>query len=159
MNDRNNLFFIELVSFIITPKNRNNFVMTLHPMPVPLYCINEAAIKYNVPAKLLIAILQVENGKVGQAIKNTNGSYDLGPAQINSSWLPTLKAHGITSTEVQFDPCINIKVSAWIVAKAITRKNNLLVGIGKYHSHNSLHNQSYVQKIQIYFTNLNLLLA
>jgi soluble lytic murein transglycosylase-like protein len=130
----------------------------LPDIPVPLHCINKAAIEYNIPAKLLIALLQAERGKVGQLIKNKNGSYDIGPAQINSSWLPVLKMHGITQAEVQFDPCINIKVGAWIAAKAIASENNLLSGIGDYNSHTRQYNQSYCQKIRFYFTKLYMLL-
>lgn len=130
----------------------------LYEIPVPLHCINEAAIEYNIPAKLLITLLQVERGKRGQLIRNKNGSYDIGPAQINSSWLPELKAHGITQAQVQFDPCINIKVGAWIAAKAIASEKDLLAGIGDYHSHTKLYNQSYSQKIRIHFTKLHVLL-
>lgn len=125
-----------------------------YDIPVPLHCINEVAIEYNIPTKLLITLLQVEGGKVGQLTRNKNGSYDIGPAQINSSWLPKLKAHGITQEQVQFDPCINIKVAAWIAAKAIASEDNLLTGIGDYHSHTKLYNQSYSQKIRVHFTEL-----
>ncbi len=132
--------------------------MPLYPMPVPLHCINEAAIAYHLPAQLIIAIVQVERGKVGHIVKNKNGSFDIGPAQINSAWLPLLKAHGITQTELQFDPCINIKVGAWIAAKAIANEKNLLAGIGDYHSHTRQYNQSYSQKIRIHLTKVHLLL-
>jgi len=130
----------------------------LDTIQIPLHCINEAAIEYHIPAKLLIAIVQVEHGKTAQIVKNKNGSYDLGPAQINSSWLPTLKAHGITQRDVQFDPCINIKVSAWIAAKAIASENNLAAGIGNYHSHTRLYNRSYAQKIRVHLTKIQVLL-
>jgi hypothetical protein len=133
-------------------------VILLDTLQVPLHCINEAAIEYHIPAKLLITLLQVEGGKVGKIVKNPNGSFDMGPAQINSSWLPTLKAHGVTQAQLQFDPCINIKVGAWIAAKAIASENNLLAGIGDYHSHTKKYNQSYVQKIKIHFTKLDVLL-
>lgn len=133
-------------------------MVTLYNMAIPMHCINEAAIEYHVSAKLLITLLQVERGKIGQLTRNKNGSYDIGPAQINSSWLPELNAHGITQAQVQFDPCINIKVAAWITAKAIASENNLLTGIGDYHSHTKLYNQSYSQKIRIHFTELHVLL-
>jgi hypothetical protein len=132
-------------------------MMPLDAMPVPLHCINEAAIAYHLPAQLMIAILQVERGKVGQIVKNKKGSYDIGPAQINSAWLPTLKAYGITQTQLQFDPCINIKVGAWIAAKAIANENNLLAGIGDYHSHTSQYNHAYSQKIRMHLTRLHIL--
>jgi len=133
-------------------------VIILHPVDIPLSCINEAAIEYHISAKLMIAILQVERGKVGQIVKNKNGSFDIGPAQINSSWLPQLKSRGITQEQIQFDPCVNVKVAAWIAAKAIASENNLLVGVGDYHSHTKQYNQSYFQQVRIHFTKLKRLL-
>ncbi len=132
-------------------------MIPLYAIQVPLHCINEAATAYHLPAKLIIAIIQVERGKVGYIVQNKNGSYDIGPAQINSAWLPTLKAYGITQTELQFDPCINIKVGAWIAAKAIAKENNLLTGIGDYHSHTRQYNHAYSQKIRMHLTKLHIL--
>jgi hypothetical protein len=63
---------------------------------VPLNCINAAAIQYHIPAKLIISILNVERGETGLAQRNKNGSYDLGPMQINTSWWPKLYDYGIT---------------------------------------------------------------
>ncbi|MCD6040269.1 MAG: trbN, partial [Gammaproteobacteria bacterium] len=101
--------------------------------------------------------IQVEHGKVGHIVKNKNGSFDIGPAQINSAWLPILKTHGITQTQLQFDPCINIKVGAWIAAKAIANEKNLLSGIGDYHSHTPHYNHAYSQKIRMHLTRLHIL--
>lgn len=56
---------------------------------IPIECINRAAITYVVPAKVILSVLATENGKVGTARPNKNGSYDLGPMQINSGWLNT----------------------------------------------------------------------
>jgi hypothetical protein len=75
---------------------------------VPMHCINEAAIEYHVPAKLIISLLNVERGKNGKVEKNKNGTYDIGPMQINSSWLPDLEKHGIKSRRVDFG-----KVYCW----------------------------------------------
>jgi hypothetical protein len=133
-------------------------VIPIYHSDVPLHCINEAAIESHIPAKLIISILQTEQGKVGQIVKNKNGSYDIGPAQINSSWLPELKAYGISQTALQFDPCINVKVGAWIAAKAISSENDLLTGIGDYNSHTKKYNQSYSQQIRVHFTKLHILL-
>jgi soluble lytic murein transglycosylase-like protein len=125
---------------------------------VPLHCINTAAIEYHIPARLLISILQIERGKIGQIIKNANGTYDIGPAQINSTWLPKLKEYSITQDQIQFDPCINIKIASWILAKYIASENNLLVGIGNFNSHTQQYNQRYYQKIRLNYTKLHLLL-
>ncbi len=121
---------------------------------VPLHCINAAAYEYHVPAKLIIAILNVEHGKVGLAKRNKNGSYDLGPMQINSSWWPKLYQYGITPHQALCDPCTNIRVGAWILAKSITQEKELLMGIGTYHSHRMSLNQPYIQTVRIIYTAL-----
>lgn len=121
---------------------------------VPLNCINQAAVEYHVPAPLIISILKTENGRVGQANLNTNGSFDLGPMQINSRWLPVLKNYGYFAPDVQFDPCINVKVGTWILANALTSEKNLWQGIGDYHSHTATFNRSYQIKVQGIYSHL-----
>ena len=125
---------------------------------VPLHCINHAAIEFHVPAKLIISILNIERGKVGQAVKNSNGTYDLGPMQINTSWLPELRRYSISRETVQYDPCVNVKVGAWILAKSIAEEKSLLKGVGDYHSHTFKHNYPYYQKVRVNFTNVNYIL-
>jgi hypothetical protein len=54
-------------------------------------CLMLAAQTYQVPPAVLVGIHQVEGGTAGQAVgPNDNGSYDLGPMQINTIWIPLL---------------------------------------------------------------------
>ena len=54
-------------------------------------CLLMAANTYQVPPAVMIGIMQVEGGHVGQAVgPNSNGTYDLGPMQVNSRWMPEL---------------------------------------------------------------------
>jgi hypothetical protein len=51
---------------------------------------------------------------------NDNGSYDLGPMQINTIWLPELaQSWGVSESTaykwVRDDPCTNMGVAAWIL--------------------------------------------
>jgi soluble lytic murein transglycosylase-like protein len=126
-------------------------------MDVPLHCINEAAIQYHLPSKLIISILEVEQGKVGQTVKNSNGTYDIGPMQINSSWLPELKEHGITQHDIQYDGCKNIQVGAWILSKKIARRNDFLVGVGDYNSHTPQYNKKYSFQVRVKFSQISYL--
>lgn len=121
---------------------------------VDLICINSAAYEYHVPAKLIIAVLNVEDGKVGQAVKNTNGTYDLGPMQINSSWKNTLSQRNISLQQVRNDACTNIKVGTWILSKNIADGNDLFDGIGDYHSHTTKLNKQYSYQIRLRYTEL-----
>ena len=43
---------------------------------VPIECINQAAVTYYVPAKVILSVMAVEGGRVGMAKRNTNGTYD-----------------------------------------------------------------------------------
>lgn len=133
-------------------------MLPLFVSDVPLHCINEAAIEYHVPAKLIISILNIEQGRSGQTVKNKNKSYDIGPMQINSLWLPQLTQYGITQTMLENDPCINVKVGTWILSKAIASEKDLLAGVGNYHSHTPLKNAAYSQKTRTKLTKLNFIL-
>lgn len=120
-----------------------------------LACINQAAETYHVPAKLIIAVLNTERGKVGMAKKNPNGSHDFGEMQINSSWWPTLNRYGISQHDVQYNPCINIQVGTWILSKNIADGDDLLKSIGDYNSHTVSFNQRYSQLVRIHYTAIN----
>lgn len=79
-------------------------------------CILMAAQNYSVPPSVLLGIYQVEGGAVGQAVgPNDNGSYDLGPMQINTIWLPELARHWGVSEATAKNGCGMTLVSmpAW----------------------------------------------
>jgi hypothetical protein len=118
---------------------------------VPVECINIAAIQYQVPAKVIIAVLKTEGGKVGQANLNKNGTIDYGPMQINSIWLPIIAPYGYTAHELQNDPCINVAVGTWILAQSIAENKEVWTGIGNYHSHTYALNVEYQQKVNIIY--------
>jgi soluble lytic murein transglycosylase-like protein len=126
---------------------------------VDLVCINDAAYEYQVPAKLIIAVLNVERGKVGMAIRNANGTYDLGPMQINSSWKKTLSKSGFSLQQVRDDACTNIKVGTWILSKNIANNQNLFRGIGDYNSKTWEFNTRYTKEIRIRYTELSQFLS
>ena len=114
---------------------------------VPIQCINRAAVEYHVPAILIISVLKTENGHAGSANKNKNGTYDLGCMQINSAWLPELARYGFTEQDVQYDPCKNVEVGAWILSTSIASEMTLQRGVGDYHSHTEYYNVSYSEKV------------
>jgi hypothetical protein len=118
-------------------------------------CVQLAADKYGLDAALIHAILEVEGGSVGQAVRNTNGSADLGPMQINTIWLPLLSEYGITRQQLQHDRCINILVGSWILARQLKVAESMegpvhrriWWGIGSYHSRTPKHNVKYSLKV------------
>lgn len=102
---------------------------------VPVACINQAAIAYHVSASLILSIMKKENGRNGQAIRNKNGTYDLGVFQVNSIWLPTLARYGYTKKDIQFDPCKNVMAGTWILAKGLAQGKSVWSGTANYYSH------------------------
>jgi hypothetical protein len=114
---------------------------------VPIECINRAAIAYHVPAPLIISVLKTENGRVGMANKNINGSYDFGPMQINSLWLPKIAPYGFTAHDLQYDACKNVEVGAWILSQNLNESGSWWQNVGDYHSHTLALNQAYSQKV------------
>ena len=98
-----------------------------------------AAQTYSVTPAVLVGIYQVEGGKPGQAVGNTNGPYDLGPMQINTIWVPELaEKWGVSNNTalqwVKNDPCTNMGVAAWILRGHMDRTGNLSTAIAHYHS-------------------------
>lgn len=121
---------------------------------VPLHCINQAAVSDHIPAAVIISVLRTENGRAGEANCNENGSYDYGPMQINSDWLPMLHRYGYTRQEVQNNACINVSIGAWILAMAISGGSNLWNGVGDYHSHTPYQNFQYQYKVRATYSAL-----
>lgn len=87
----------------------------------------------------MVGIMQVEGGRVGQQVLNTNGSYDLGPMQINTIWVPRLAKYwgveeGTAKRWIRDDPCTNMGVSAWILRRHLNETGSLSKAIAYYHS-------------------------
>lgn len=122
---------------------------------VPVDCINKAAIEYRVPAALIISVLKTENGRVGQANQNANGTFDYGPMQINSIWLPKIKKAGYSATDIQYNPCINVEVGTWILSQNIASEDKLWSGVGDYHSHTYHENNKYNTNVRYIYTLLS----
>lgn len=121
---------------------------------VPVECINRAAIMYYVPATVIISVLSIEGGRVGSANRNHNGTIDYGPMQINSLWLSKLEKYGYTKTQLQYDPCVNVAVGTWILARAIADGRSPWEGIGNYHSHIYNQNMQYRYKVKNFYKTL-----
>ncbi len=103
-------------------------------------CLLLASSTYHVPPAVMIGIMQVEGGHIGQAAgPNINGTYDLGPMQVNTRWLPMLQKnwHVDQSTAMRWvrdDGCVNVHVAAWILRKKMDDQGSLWGGIAAYHS-------------------------
>lgn len=102
-------------------------------------CLMTAAQNYALPPAVLIGILHVEGGKVGQQVRNRNGSYDLGPMQINTLWVPVLAkewnvSYNTAKRWIRDDPCTNVNVAAWILRKNLDETKSMSRAIAWYNS-------------------------
>ena len=121
--------------------------------PAPSACLEMAAQNYSIPRVILDAVLSVEGGWPGLRKYNTNGSYDMGPMQVNSSWLPELGRRGISEYAVTHDYCTNILVGAWILGRELKRVNapintpEFWKAVGNYNSRTPHFNARYAVRV------------
>ncbi|WP_233272975.1 lytic transglycosylase domain-containing protein [Paraburkholderia acidisoli] len=110
-------------------------------------CIDDAAAFHHVNVGLMRAIAQVESGTRTNVINpNTDGSFDIGLMQINSSWLPRLSQEGITKQSL-FDPCTNAYVGAWILSENIRQFGPTWIAIGAYNASSPDKRLAYAHKV------------
>lgn len=88
----------------------------------PGACWVEAGRYHGVDPWLLYATAWVESGHNPAAIgrQNRNGTYDHGLMQINSSWFPVLRRHGVPENAWK-NACASTYIGAWIMAKNLRR--------------------------------------
>lgn len=111
-----------------------------------------AAQNYAIPPQVLIGILHVEGGKVGQQVRNSNGTYDLGPMQINTLWTAELaKEWGVSRSYakhvIRDDACTNVNVAAWIFRRNLNEAKSLAKAIEWYNSRTPHIGRAYRKKV------------
>ena len=116
-------------------------------------CLLMASQTYNVPPAVMLGIMRVEGGRVGQAVgPNQNGTYDLGPMQINTMHMTKLAQYWKVSQTtalrmVKDDACINVNVAAWILRQRLNESGNLTLAIAHYHSKTPRFGYVYARKV------------
>lgn len=136
-----------------------------HPSATPptYECLYQEANRQSIPPELILAVMKTEGGKLGQFQKNTNGSYDIGPMQINSTWIPKLaKKLNESTSRVEFtlayNGCWNMAVGAWILRDAINEAyqksggkvisvREIWQGVAWYNSHTPKYGTPYAWRV------------
>ena len=121
---------------------------------VPLYCINQAAEQYHIPVVIILSVLKTEDGYAGLAKENHNGSFDYGPFQINSYWLPKLSKYKITQKDLQYNSCKNAQIAVWILSKNIADSTYFNQGLGNYNSITPWYNTKYFYRVSKKYYNI-----
>lgn len=113
-------------------------------MQETVQCSIIAAVKYDVPANILLAIAEKEGGKPGQKVLNDNGSYDIGPMQFNTNYLIELKKFDITAEDVAQKGCYSYELAAWRIRGHILHDNgDIWTRAANYHSRTPYYNSVY----------------
>lgn len=109
------------------------------------YCFEQAACRYNIAPEILYAIAKVESKFDTHAVNwNKDGSYDYGIMQINSGWHKVLGADAWSKLG---DPCYNVNVGAWILARCIKRYGYNWEAVGCYNASSKNKRNEYAYKV------------
>lgn len=121
------------------------FISDLPPqLQERVICSISAAVKYEVPANIVLAVAEKEGGKPGQWVHNTNGTHDVGPMQFNTLYLRDLAKYGITADDVAAAGCYSFDLAAWRLRGHILHdKGDLWTRAANYHSRTYKYNVVY----------------
>ena len=112
-------------------------------VPLTHSCITYVAGLYALPVPALDGLRAAEGGRVGKVTTNRNGSVDIGPFQVNSTWVRYFKAAWNRSTDdettrlLRDDGCANALAAAAIFRIALDQAHgDVGVAVGLYNSPN-----------------------
>ena len=117
--------------------------------PADIGCVVEAAQRQGVPANVLLAISSKESGKNGQSVSNSNGTFDLGHFQINTTHWGAKGVFasypGITKSDVAWRGCYNAELAAWLLRQKLDEQNgqDFWTRAANYHSRTRKFNDIY----------------
>jgi hypothetical protein len=116
-----------------------------------IVCSIQEAQRYGVPPAVMLAVAQIEGGRPGLAVRNTNGTYDLGPMQLNTAWLATLRPYGVDPRWALASGCYPYQLAAWrIRGHLLGDRGDYWTRVANYHSRTPSQNRPYrVQVITI----------
>lgn len=107
-------------------------------------CSLAAAAKYKIPANVLLAVAEKENGQPGQWVRNSNGSHDVGQLQFNTKYLRSLARYGIAPSDVAAAGCYPFDLAAWRLRQHISKDaGDLWTRSANYHSRSPKFNEIY----------------
>ena len=107
-------------------------------------CSIEAAGKYQIPANVVLAIAEQENGRPGQWVRNKNGTHDVGPLQFNTAYLATLARYRIRPADVAAAGCYPYDLAAWRLRQHMMNDvGDLWRRLANYHSRTGSLNEIY----------------
>jgi hypothetical protein len=113
-------------------------------LPERVVCSISAAVKYDVPVNIVLAVAEKEAGRPGQWKRNTNGTEDVGPMQFNTAYLRDLARYGITASDVAGAGCYSFDLAAWRLRMHLRQdEGDLWTRASNYHSRTPYYNKIY----------------
>ncbi|MGV2287761.1 transglycosylase SLT domain-containing protein [Trinickia sp. YCB016] len=98
-------------------------------------CWTQAGSEYGIDPLLLYSIAKVESSLNPKAFnRNSDGSFDVGIMQINSTHLPRLRKVGVTRERLVREPCTAIRSGAEILAGFIDQVGYTWEAVGAYNA-------------------------
>ena len=116
--------------------------------PPTVECIMEAATASRLPLAVLFGVLATERGKPGEALRNENGTWDMGPFQINTCHVNELIGMGVDPATLLRDGCLGAYAAAWLLRKEYNRTGNLWEAVGAYHSRTPERRDAYIARVK-----------
>ena len=121
--------------------------------PVTPQCVAEEANRQSLELVKLLSVMKTEGGHLGEYSRNSNGSYDIGPMQVNTVHLPELsRIYSIPQATVSkllaYNGCFNVAIGAWLLRKRTNEAaGNFWYGIGRYHSTARADSNRYILRV------------
>jgi len=116
-------------------------------------CLKAAAELHQVPAGVLVLLMSVEAGRLGEVSQNANGTVDIGPMQVNDTWIAKIAGRWRASPDAAYRAlrdnfCANVEGGAWILRQALDEAHgDLWAGVALYHSHTPVHKLEYMRLV------------
>ena len=123
--------------------------------PLSWECVVDAAAQYNLPLAAMVGILATEGGKTGEALSSTNGTWDMGPFQINTCHVNELLQAGMAPEVILQDGCANAYAAAFILRKEYDRTRNIWDAVGAYHSRTPHFRDAYLGRVRKHLIKLS----
>ncbi len=113
-------------------------------------CSVAAAVYYQIPANIILAVAEIENGKPWQWVRNANGTHDIGSMQFNTTYINELAKYGITADDVAASGCYSYNLAAWRLRGHIKHDSgDIWTRAANYHSRTPQYNSVYRAKLRV----------
>ncbi len=120
--------------------------------PLTPDCKKSIAGRFHIPELILDTYLKTEGGYPGHIRTNEDGSWDVGPMQINSTnWPMFYDRFGLTPLDIRFNGCMNLMAGAYLIRTHLDQKkpdnvsgwSAFFVMLADYHSKTPSRNKIY----------------